>query len=140
MKMEYTAEIIRGWPNDGALDTHEPVTATKTLYNGDWVAKESDGTVDISGASASNRVGLVIRGNGDSPSAVAAGNRAVVLWSNFIVKVSNYTAGAYAPGSNVTVESGKIALAEGGDPVLGFVKDVVAVGPNETAHLVIVVR
>lgn len=140
MKMERTAEIVRGWPQDGALDTHEPITATKSVVNGDWVEKQSDGTVDISSSSASNRVGLVIQGNGDSPSAVAAGNRALVLWSNFIARVSNYAAGSYAPGTAVTVKSGKLEVAGGGDPVVGFVKDVVAAGANQTAHIVVVVR
>lgn len=140
MLMERTAEIIRGWPQDGALDTHEPIASGSTLVNGDWVEKQPNGTVALTSSTPTNKVGLVIQGNGDSPSAVAAGNRAVVLWSNFIVRVSNYTAGSYAPGTGVTVVSGKLAVAGANDPVIGVVKDVVAAGPNETAHIVVVVK
>lgn len=137
MKMEYTAEIIRGWPYDGSLDRNEPIKASVTLTNGDWVAKQSDGTVDKSGASANAFVGLVIQGNGDSGSAVNS-NKAVVLWGNFIAKISNYDTGAsYAPGSPLTAKSGKLTLATGTDPIVGHVLDVVANGATATAHLVV---
>jgi hypothetical protein len=137
MLMERNAEIIRGWPYDGSLERVEPITAAATLQNGDWVTKQSDNTVNKTGASASNNVGLVIVGNGDSGSAAYAG-KAVVLWGNFLAKVSNYAAGAYAPGSPLTVKSGQLALANGTtDPVIGFVLDVVAAATTETAHLTI---
>lgn len=140
MKMEYTAMIRRGWPNEGALDRAEPIKAGATLVNGDWVAKQADGTVDKSAAAASAAVGLVISGNGDAASAKNT-NLAVVLWSNFIVQTSNYAAGAYAPGSMVTVKSGQIALGTvGTDPELGRVLDVVAGDANNTASLVILVK
>jgi hypothetical protein len=151
MKMEYTAMIRRGWPNEGALDRAEPIKAGATLVNGDWVAKQADGTVDKSAAAASNAVGLVVSGNGDSPNftvnGIATGNsvvnskKAVVLWSGFIVQTSNYAAGAYVPGSMVTVKAGQIALGTPGtDPEVGRVLDVVAAGPNDTASLVILVK
>ncbi|MNK10003.1 hypothetical protein D3C87_280130 [compost metagenome] len=138
MLMERNAEIIRGWPYDGSLDRYEPIKAGSTLVNGDWVAKQSDNTVDKSAAGASNKVGLVIVGNGDSGSAAYAG-KAVVLWGNFLAKVSNYAAGAYAPGSPITVKAGQVALGvEGTDPIVGFVLDVVAAAAGvTTAHLVI---
>jgi hypothetical protein len=137
MKMEYTAEIIRGWPYDGSLDRNETIKSSVTLTNGDWVAKQSDGTVDKSGASASAFVGLVIQGNGDSGSAVNS-NKAVVLWGNFIAKISNYDTGAsYAPGSPLTAKSGKLTLATGTDPIVGHVLDVVTVSATNTAHLVV---
>ena len=140
MKMEYTAMVRRGWPNEGALDRAEPIKAGATLVNGDWVAKQADGTVDKSAAASSNAVGLVVSGNGDAASAKNS-NKAVVLWSSFIVSTSNSAAGAYVPGSPVTVKSGQIALATPGtDPEVGRVLDVVAVGPNETAHLTILVK
>jgi hypothetical protein len=137
MLMERNAEIIRGWPYDGSLERVEPITAAATLQNGDWITKQSDNTVNKTGASASNNVGLVIVGNGDSGSAAYAG-KAVVLWGNFLAKISNYAAGAYAPGSPLTVKSGQLALANGTtDPVIGFVLDVVAGATTETAHLTI---
>jgi hypothetical protein len=251
MYMEYAAEILRGWPADGALDRVELVKQGTTLVNGDIVEMQSDGTVALSSATPSNRVGLVIRGNGDSGSAANANGRfmtpqpskpvtavawsagvlsvtigsghgyvkgnsvtvsgvatattingtytiteitsstvfkvvlvadptasgavlttavcvqnstynnsgeAVVLWSNYIVKTTNYAAGAYVPGSAVTATSGKFALATAtsqsgltpfavtfGDPVVGHVLRVQAgvtsnsSGAAQTAHLVIAV-
>lgn len=141
MKMDYTVQIRRGWPNEGALDRAEPIKAGSTLSNGDWVQKQSDGTVAVSGATASEAVGLVVQGNGDAASAVNS-NKAVVLWSGFIADVSNYDTGAsYVPGSPLTVKSGKITLGVvGTDPIMGRVLDVVTASVTETAHLTIVVK
>lgn len=137
MLMERNAEIIRGWPYDGSLERVEPIKSGSTLQNGDWVAKQSDNTIDKSGASSSNTVGLVIVGNGDSGSAAYAG-KALVLWGNFLAKISNYAAGAYVPGSPITVKSGQIALGVvGTDPIIGYVLDVVASSATETAHLTV---
>jgi hypothetical protein len=159
--MEKVAEILRGYPSDGALDRNELVKVTAgapvALKNGDLVEKQSDGTVDLSGASANKAVGLVIRGPGDSTSALNAmgslndvgstasgtSSQAVVLWGNYIVRTSNYAAGAYAPGSPVTAKSGKFALANGTtDPEVGFVLHVItgATGQTTPANLVICVR
>ncbi len=234
MLMEYTAEILRGWPSDGARERLELVKQGSVLVNGDVVEMQSDGTVDKVSSTKSRRVGLVLRGNGDSASAASsngrfmtpqpakaitamtwtggvlsvtvvghgyvAGNtvtiagttatgtdpdgtyvitgitsadvftvalstdigtptltsstatqgsainnsgKAVVLWGNYIVKTSNYTAGAYVPGSPVTGQSGKFNLANGStDPECGFVLRVQAAGGTgntaESAHLVIV--
>lgn len=139
--MEWTAEIVRGWPADGALERAETIKAATTLVNGDVVEPQSDGTVAKVSATKSNKVGLVVRGNGDSDSAKNS-NKAVVLWGNYIVSTTNYAAGAYVPGSPVTAVSGQFALANGTtDPEVGFVLQVVAaVAGSETAHLVIAVR
>ena len=144
MLMERVAEIVRGWPYDGSLDRAEPIKAGATLVNGDWVTKQADGTVDKTAAAAAALAGLVIVGNGDSASASNA-NEAVVLWSNFIAKIANYdNTATYAPGSPVTVKSGKITLGVAGtDPILGYVLNVqaAATGLNpQTAHLVVLVK
>lgn len=141
MLMERTAEVIRGWPFDGSLDRYEPIKSGSTLVNGDWVVKQSDGTVDKAPATntsaASVATGMVVVGNGDSGSAAYTG-KAVVLWGNFIVRVSNYAAGAYVPGSPVTAKNGVISLATPGtDQVIGQVLDVVAASSTQTAALVI---
>lgn len=137
MKMDYNVEVIRGWPYDGSLDRNEPIKAGVTLTNGDWVEKQTDGSVDKVGATATNSVGVVIQGNGDSASAVNS-KRAVVLWGNFLAKVSNFDATAtYAPGSKLTAKAGKLTLATGTDPVVGHVLDVVTAGASQTAHLVV---
>lgn len=237
MKMEWTAEILRGWPADGARERLELVKQGSTLVNGDIVEMQADGTVDKSSATASNKVGLVIRGNGDSNSALnsngvfmtpqpaktvtsmtwsggvvtvtvaghgyVTGNsvtiagvtptgyngtytvtkvdadnftfalasnpgsvtvqgtaqlqtasnnsgKALVLWGNYIVKTSSYTAGSYAPGTLVTAKSGKFAVAAAAsqltsgnytytpaEPAVGHVLRVQGVTATETAHLVI---
>ena len=143
MKMERTAEIIRGWPYDGSLIRAELIKTGSTLVNGDWVVKQADGTVDAGDVTYANRsAGLVVVGNGDSGSALNSG-KAEVLWGNFIAKVSNFTAGAYAPGAPVTVKLGKLTLAtldtatDNGEVVVGVVLDVVAASTTETAHIVV---
>lgn len=123
MLMERNAEVVRGWPYDGSLDRNESIATGTTVSNGDWITPGASG-VTLSGSGASNAVGLVMQGNGDSGSSAYAG-KAVVLWGNFIARIKNYTAGSYTAGANVTVKSGKVALAAGGDPVVGFVLDVV---------------
>ena len=137
MKMDYNAEIIRGWPYDGSLDRNEPIKSGVTLTNGDWVTKATDGSVDKVGSTATGFAGLVVQGNGDSASAVNSG-KAVVLWGNFLAKIANFDATAsYAPGSPLTAKSGKLTLAGGSDPVVGYVLDVVAASTSNTAHLVV---
>lgn len=144
--MEYSVDILRGWPNDGARERYETIKVGSTLSNGDWVAAQSDGTVDkvgSLGAGAGTRAaGLVVRGNGDAASSVNSG-KCVVLWGNFIARVANYTAGAYVAGSPVTADAGKIRLGAGTDlssgvGVLGHVIKIVPVSTTETAHLVVV--
>ncbi len=148
MLMERVAEVVRGWPYDGSLDRVEPIKTSVTLVNGDWVAKEAGNVIDKTGATPTSSAGLVIVGNGDSSSASTSG-KAVVLWGNFIAKVSNFTAGVYAPGDKLTVVSGKLTKATAadlndvtaplvlGDPVIGYVLDVVAASATETAHIVV---
>ena len=227
MKLEYTAQVLRGWPADGARERTELVKQGTILVNGDVVEAQPDGTVAKVSATNSKRVGLVVRGNGDSSSALnangtfmtpqpaktvtaisawsagastvtvtghgyVAGNtvviagvtttavngtyiitsitdannfvityanpgaitlgaptstltsasnnsgKAVVLWGNYIVATSNYTAGAFVPGSPVTAANGKFALANGTtDPEAGFVLRAQGASATETAHLVI---
>lgn len=148
MKMERVAEVVRGWPYDGSLDRYETIKTGVTLVNGDWVQKQSDGTIDKAGSTATAAAGLVIVGNGDSGSA-AYTNKAVVLWGNFIANISNYAAGSYAPGAPVTVKNGVVNVATlpdptkttnpltFGDPVVGYVLDVVASSATETARICI---
>jgi hypothetical protein len=149
MLMERNLEIIRGWPSEGALERAETIKTGSTLNNGDVVAKQSDGTVDKVGTTAANQVGFVFVGNGDS-AAAANTNKAVVLWGNFIARTSNYAAGAYVPGANLTAKNGQIALATApnmsatppslGDPVIGYVLNVTAASSTETAHITFVVN
>jgi len=69
MLMEYAAEVLRGWPADGARERLEIVKQGVTVKNGDLVFMQADGTVDKVGATKTKRCGLVVRGNFDSASA-----------------------------------------------------------------------
>lgn len=140
MLMERTAEVIRGWPYDGSLDLNEQIASGVTVRNGDWVTLDTDGKVVLAGSTPTRNAGLVIQGNGDSLSAKESG-KAVVIWGNVIVRVSNFTAGSYAPGTEVTVKDGKLAVAGSSDPVIGFVRQVAsAVAGKTTASITVVIR
>lgn len=239
--MERVAEILRGWPADGARERVEIVSQGAVLVNGDVVNMQADGTVNKVGSTKTKRAGLVIRGNGDSPSAAnsvgtymtpqpavsitatwaggvltvtqtahgyttgnsvtiaatagsstfaaydgtytitvvnantytidfAANNgtittgtaqrtgystsgKAVVLWGNYIARVSNFAAGAWAPGSPVTAVGGQFAIASGQgnadgtytvtasntiDPEIGYCIRVQGATATETASITIV--
>jgi len=127
--MERKAEVTRGWPYDGAIDTVQAIKAAVTLVNGDWVELQADGTVDKVSATKTNRAGLVIQGNGDSGSAAYTG-KAVVLWTNFVVRVSN-AVGSFTPGTAVTAQNGVLVPGVvGTDPILGHVLSVAAAGAD----------
>lgn len=141
MKMEYAAQVLRGWPYDGSLDRYEPIKTGSTLVNGDWVEKQADNTVDKTSATTNASVGLVIRGNGDSGSGSYTG-KATVLWGNFIVQTKNLAGGqTYVPNGLLTVKSGQLYPANGTtDPVVGFVLDVIASSSTADASIVAVIR
>lgn len=156
--MDYNIEVLRGWPGEMALDRVEPIKAGVTLNNGDWVEKQADGTVDKTSATVTNTAGVVVRGNGDSASAAyvngsiitsgttataaTTNGRALVLWGSHISRISNYdTGGTYAPGTKLTIKSGKVtSVAAGTDPVAGFVLYVAPATTGNTAHIVAVFK
>lgn len=72
MKLEYTSQVLRGWPFDGSLENSELVASGSTLINGDLVEMQATGTVAKTGLTNTRRAGLVVRGNGDSASAANA--------------------------------------------------------------------
>lgn len=72
MRLEWAAEVLRGWPADGARERSELVKQGAVLVNGDVVTIQPDGTVDKVGATKTRLAGLVVRGNGDSASAANA--------------------------------------------------------------------
>ena len=110
--MEYTAEILRGWPADGARERNELVKQGSILVNGDVVEMQPDGTVDKVSPTTSRRVGLVIRGNGDSASALNANGGfmtpqpsktiTAMTWASGVVTVS-VAAHGYVTGNVITI-------------------------------------
>ena len=113
--MEYVAEILRGWPADGALDRVEIIKQGTVLVNGDVVEMEVDGTVSKVSATATNRAGLVIRGNGDSASAADAQGRfmtpqpakaiTAMSWASTVLSVTVAGHG-YVKGNTVVIAGG----------------------------------
>lgn len=153
--MTYNAEVIRGWPNDGARDNYETLDTGVTVSAGDWVISKTGNVVtNIAaggvGVGAGNGVnaGLVARGNGDSASA-SSSNKATVIWGNAIVRVATSTlAAAYASPAvrdKVTLRATgngaayKIDLAATTDQVVGWVKEVNAAVANQTTANIVVV-
>jgi hypothetical protein len=135
MKMEYNAQILRGWPMGGSLDRAEPITSGVTLVNGDWVQKQSDNTVNKVNSTKTANAGLVVRGNGDSGSGAYTG-KATVLWGNFIAMIK--TATSFTPGQALTVQSNAlVAGTVGTDPIVGYVLDVIAASNTTDASVVV---
>jgi hypothetical protein len=143
MKMEYTAEVLRGWPGEGALERAEVIKTGSTLVNGDIVEKQADGTVDKISTTETGYCGLVVRGNGDAQSSVNS-NKALVLWGNYIVRIkAAQVVGTVTPGVAVAGggagAAGKFRQATGA-PIVGFCLFVQAATATEDAHYVIMVR
>jgi hypothetical protein len=114
MKMDYTAMVLRGWPADGAREKAELIKQGSTLINGDVVEMQVDGSVDKVSATANKRVGLVIRGNGDSSSALNANGFVMTPQPSKTVTALTWSGGfyqfvvaahGYAVGNTITVTS-----------------------------------
>jgi hypothetical protein len=114
MRLEYTAQVLRGWPAEGAREKSELIKQGSTLVNGDIVEMQVDGTVDKVSATANKRVGLVIRGNGDSSSAANSSGSfmtpqpsksvTALTWSGGFYQAT-VTAHGYSVGNVVTLTS-----------------------------------
>lgn len=72
MKLEYTSQILRGWPADGSLERAELVATGVDLVNGDLVEMQPEGTVAKTSLTNTRKAGIVVRGDGDSASAANA--------------------------------------------------------------------
>ena len=95
MKLEYTAQVLRGWPADGAREKAELILQGGVLVNGDVVEMQVDGTVNKVSATANKRVGLVIRGNGDSASASNSSGRFMTPQPSKTVTALSWAGGFY---------------------------------------------
>lgn len=140
-KLDKKVNIVRGWPQDGALDRVETIKSGVTLVCGDVVEKQSDGTVAKVGATKSRRVGLVLQGNGDSTSSVNS-NKAVVLWGNYLAQIdSSIVTGTLAVNAPLTGVNGGFAVGVSGtDPEVGFIAEVnTTLSASNTPHIVAVI-
>ena len=110
---EYSAQILRGWPDGGARERTELVQQGASLVNGDVVAVQSDGTVNKVTTGSNRNVGLVIRGNGDSASSANANGVfmqpqpakaiASATWSGGVLSLTITAGHNYVVGNTVTI-------------------------------------
>ena len=89
---DYTADFLRGWPNEGALETSVyPIESSTDLEAGDLVVLDSNGEL-VKTSSDNNFAAIVVRGNLDDKSVKESG-RAIVLWGGYVVRTTKITAG-----------------------------------------------
>lgn len=113
MLMDSVAQVLRGWPYDGARDSNEQIQQGAVLKNGDVVTAQLDGTVNKVGATSVGMAGLVVRGNGDASSNAGSIARfmtpqpayatTAIAWASGYVTVTTGSAHGYAVGNVVTV-------------------------------------
>lgn len=113
MLMESIAEVLRGWPYDGARDSNELIQQGAFLQNGDVVTVQPDGTVNKVGSTATAMAGLVMRGNLDSPSAAMSAGMfptpqpsyatTAITWASGVATVTVGAPHGYATGNVVTI-------------------------------------
>jgi hypothetical protein len=147
--MDYTADFIRGWPNDGALESSTYTIASGVdLEAGDLVSLNASGEL-ILNAAESSFAGIVVRGNLDDKSVEAAG-KAIVLWGGYIVRTTKIDAAVMggAPMDSVNAVAGGVfdlATADAGtldhaEAVMGHVLELVPGVNGNPDSAVIVVR
>jgi len=151
--MDYPLEVLRGWPDDGALDMSETISSAATgasgLACGNVVTVNANGQVQLC-TTPVQPMGVCIRGNNDTPSVSAAtvgelpgvyGDQALVIWGNMVFRTYVYNQNStFAPGTPVTGINGVIDVATGSQPVLGYVKSVYPASGNQPASLLIVMH
>ncbi len=145
-QMDYTADFIRGWPNDGALESSTYVIASGVdLEAGDLVELDGSGELILNTATETNFAGIVVRGNLDDKSVEASG-KAIVLWGGYIVRTTKIAAAVmgFAPMTPVNATSGVFDTATvtiaATDGVLGYVLETVTGVNGNPDSAVIVVK
>ena len=141
--MDYAADFLRGWPNEGALESSGyPIAAGQTLSAGNLVVLNSSGELVASPASEINFAGIVVRGNSDDKSVEASGN-AIVLWGGYIVRTTKIDAGVMALDPMAPVNANGGVFVEATSAVvtsasLGFVLETV-IGQNGAPDSAVIV-
>lgn len=140
--MDYTADFLRGWPNEGAIESSVYRIATGVdLEAGDLVQVSDNGGVTelVLNTTESNAAGIVVRGNLDDKS-VAASGKAIVLWGGYVVRTTKVAAGL-SVGDAVSAIGGVFdaATATTLPAQLGTVLEVGTLA-DATEYAVIVVR
>lgn len=154
--LEYRAEFLRGWPQEGALDLNY-ATDDATITNGDLVKMVAGAKVaKVSAPAGAGKVGIVVRGPaddksvrvtggiaaGDGTKVVGGGNKCIVLWGHYVVRTDNFKQDdVFAPGDEVYVNASATLAKGAGDgstPVLGHVLEVDTLADGKKALVVLV--
>lgn len=157
-KMDYTADFLRGWPNEGALESSTyTIAAGEELEAGDLVVLNSSGEL-IKAAAETNFAGIVVRGNLDDKSVAGptGGNlaqgprKAIVLWGGYIVRTTKIEASVLAgdPMDAVVVSANgtfvraadSTGFTAADAATMGYVLELIASQNGEPASAVIVVK
>lgn len=136
--MDYRAEFLRGWPNDGALELSRYKLATGvTVQSGDLVTLNSSAEViKVAASAASPFAGIVVRGDMDDKS-VAKLKEPIILWGKYIVRTQAFS-GAVVVGAGVVADDAVFKPA-GVNPPMGYVLQVITGTGGQPNSIVVVV-
>lgn len=136
--MDYRAEFLRGWPNDGALELSRYKLATGvTVQSGDLVTLNSSAEViKVAAAAAAAFAGIVVRGDIDDKSVAKLGEP-IILWGKYIVRTQAFS-GAVVVGAGVVADDAVFKPA-GVNPPMGYVLQVITGTGGQPNSIVVVV-
>lgn len=117
-------DILRGWPNGGAVEKALLPDTSVELVEGDLVELKSNGKVDKLTCTSSHNTSAfcIVEGNKESDS--FSGNyvgKAVGITGDYIVVSKKFAAASYAIGENVSIIGGEWAKIAAGEPTKGMV-------------------
>ena len=137
--MDYRAEFLRGWPNDGSLElSRYPLATGVNVQSGDLVTLNSSAQV-IKVASGANAAfaGIVVRGNLDDKSVAKLGDP-IILWGKFIVRTQAFS-GSIGVGAGVVADDAVFKPA-GANAPMGYVLQVITGTGGQPNSIVVVVK
>lgn len=136
--MDYRAEFLRGWPNDGSLELSRYSLATGVnVQSGDLVTLNAQAQVIKVAAGANSAfAGIVVRGNLDDKSVAKLGDP-IILWGKYIVRTQGYS-GAVVVGAGVVADDGVFKPA-GANAPMGYVLQIITGTGGQPNSIVVVV-
>ncbi len=116
-------DVLRGWPNGAAIDDSFPVTATKTVLEGQFCSLLANGTVSSIAPAVTNSYRLCIQGSDQYD--VKFVGKVVVLRGHVTIKTEKYT-GAVVVGGPVMVGADGYLLpgVPATAPTVGIVEEI----------------
>lgn len=137
--MDYRAEFLRGWPNDGGLElSRYPLATGVNVQAGDLVTVNSSAQiVKVAASAAAAFCGIVVRGNIDDKSVAKLGTP-IVLWGNYIVRTQAFS-GSVVVGGGVVADDG-VFIPAGTNAPAGYVLQVITGTGGQPNSIVVVVK